>query len=151
MADKDNDFHCGGKTTIIDNKAEPLCVDDPYMDEWSNPLMKRGVPKSQKAMITQAKSRTTAVTFHPEPEIPFHKSVSGNKSVVLPNTLFDTIADAEENGGVTKRHIAQTARFGLTSNCDNRVLGGTLPVPPIKSATLVPTKRYCYHVALHWL
>lgn len=141
MAGKDNEFNCGGKTTIIDNKADPLCVDDPYMDGWSNPMMKRGVPKSQKEMIAQATSRTTAVSFHPEPQVPFYKTVSGNKSVVLPNTLFDTIADAEENGGVTRRHIAKTARFGLTANSDNRVLGGTLPVPPIKSATLIPTKR----------
>lgn len=141
MAGKDNDFTCGGRTTLIDNKVEPLCVDDPYMDQWSNPLLMRGVPRNQKAMISQAQSRTTAVTFHPEPKVPFYKSVSGNKSVVLPNNLFDTIADAEENGGVTKRHIARTARFGLTENCDNRVIGGTLPVPPIKSATLVPTKR----------
>mmetsp|Transcript_97 Transcript_97/g.207 ORF Transcript_97/g.207 Transcript_97/m.207 type:complete len:443 (+) Transcript_97:157-1485(+) len=141
MEGKDHDFHCGGKTTIIDNKADPMCVDDPYMDGWSNPMMKRGIPKNQKAMIAQAHSRTTAVNFHPDPVIPFHQTVSGNKSVVLPNNLFDTIADAEENGGVTRRHVAKTARFGLTKNCDNRVLGGTLPVPPIKSATLLPTKR----------
>lgn len=142
MEGKDNDFHCGGKTTIIDNNADPLCVDDPFMDAWSNPLLKRGVPKNQRAMIAQAESRTTAISFHPDPKVPFYQSASGNKNSVLPNTLFDTIADAEENGGVTRRHIAKTSRFGLTSNCDNRVLGGTLPVPPIKSATLMPSKRY---------
>ena len=142
MEGKDHDFHCGGKTTIIDNKADPMCVDDPFMDGWSNPMMKRGVPKNQKSMISKAHSRTTAISYHPDPVVPFYQSVSGNKNVVLPNTLFDTIAEAEENGGVTRRHIAKTARFGLTQNCDNRVLGGTLPVPPIKSATLLPTKRY---------
>lgn len=141
MENKDGDFHCGGKTTIIDGMADPLCVDDPFMDSWSNPLLKRGVPKSQKALRAQAESRTTAITFHPHPKVPFYQTVSGNKNSVLPNTLFDTIADAEENGGVTRRHIAKTARFGLTNNCDNRVLGGTLPVPPIKSATLLPSKR----------
>jgi hypothetical protein len=141
MEGKDNDWSCGGKTTIIDNKVDPLCADDPFMDAWSNPLLKRGIPKNQKAMITQAESRTTAISFHPEPRVPFYQTVSGNKNSVLPNTLFDTIADAEENGGVTRRHIAKTARFGLTANCDNRVLGGTLPVPPVKSATLLPSKR----------
>lgn len=146
MEGKDRDFHCGGKTAIIDNKADPLCVDDPYMDGWSNPMMKRGIPKNQKAMITKAHSRTTAISYHPDPAVPFYQSVSGNKNVVLPNNLFDTIAEAEENGGVTRRHIAKTARFGLAQSCDNRVLGGTLPVPPIKSATLMPSKRYSQSV-----
>jgi hypothetical protein len=141
MQGKDSEFQCGGKTAVIDNKTEPLCADDPFMDTWSNPLLQRGIPTSQRAMITKARSRTTAITFHPHPQVPFYQSVSGNKNSVLPNTLFDTIADAEENGGVTRRHMATTARFGLTQNCDNRVLGGTLPVPPIKSATLVPAKR----------
>ena len=141
MEGKGNEFQCGGKTNIIDNKTEPLCVNDPYMDSWSNPLLQRGVPSNHKAMLEKAHSRTTAPTFHPHPEVPFYVSASGNKSVALSNALFDTIADAEENGGVTRRHLASTARYGLTQHTDNRVLGGTLPVPPVKSATLKPTKR----------
>lgn len=141
MEGKDGEFQGGGKTTLLDSTAAPLCLSDAFMDGWSNPMLQRGVPASQREMMDRARSRTTAVTFHPHPAIPFYQTVAGNKNVVLPNDLFDTIAGAEESGGVTRRHVAKTARFGLSQNCDNRVLGGTLPVPPIKSATLIPTKR----------
>lgn len=141
MQNKDAEFHSGHKTDIINTKTTPLCVNDAFMDQWANPLMQRGVPKSQKDMLATAHSRTTASTYHPMPQKPFYLTTAGNKNVVLPNDMFDTIADAEENGGVTRRHLGKNSRFGLSQNCDNRVPSGTLPVPPIKSAILVPTKR----------
>jgi hypothetical protein len=134
-------YQMGGKTDILVDKTAPLCTDDPYMDQWSNPLMKRGVPKDQAHMREVALSRTTAPTFNPPPEKPFYVATWGNKSAVHANDLFETIADAEESGGVTRRHIATTTRFGLPENCDDRVVGGDLPAPPIKAATLLPSTR----------
>lgn len=112
------------------------------MDGWANPLLMRGVPKSQQHLIERALSRSTCPTYAGErEEKPFYLSVSGNKNPVLPNTLFDTILEAEESGGVTRRHLASTTRYGLTERCDARVSGGDLPAPPQKDATLKPSKR----------
>jgi hypothetical protein len=141
--DKTGPFISGGKTKVIDKHIAPLCTDDPYMDAWANPLLMRGIPKNQQDLVDRALSRSTCPTFSGErEEKPFYLSVSGNKNPVLPNTLFDTIQEAEENGGVTRRHLAtSTTRFGLSERCDARVSGGDLPAPPHKDATLRPTKR----------
>lgn len=135
-------FHVGGKVRLLEDKVAPLCTDDPYMDQWSNPLLKRGVPRDQAHMREVALSRTTAPTFTPAPERPFYVTASGNKSSVHPNDVFDTIADAEESGGVVRRHLATTSRYGIPENCDDRVTGGDLPAPPMKAATLLPSNRY---------
>jgi hypothetical protein len=143
MRDKEGPFLVGGHTQIIDNKSEPLCYNDPFMDSWANPLLMRGVPKNQPHLLGRAHTRSTCPVFEKVPEKPFYLSTSGNKNSVLPNNLFDTIADAEEGGGVVNRHRATgTVRFGLPQSCDNRVPGGELPTPPVKSATLMPTKRF---------
>ncbi|CAE7521042.1 unnamed protein product [Symbiodinium microadriaticum] len=134
-------FHTGGRTDVLEQAVTPLCADDPYMDQWSNPLLKRGVPRDQAHLTEVALSRTTAPTFVPAPERPFYVTGSGNKSAVLPNDLFDTIAEAEESGGVTRRHLSSTTRYGLPENCDDRIAGGDLPVPPVKAATLLPSSR----------
>lgn len=120
----------------------PLCLNDPYMDQWSNPLLMRGIPKSQEDLRERALSRSTCPTYSGEKiEKPFYLSVSGNKNSVLPNTLFDTIADAEESGGVTRRHLSNTTRYGLPDRCDDRTFGGELPAPPMKTELLKPSKR----------
>jgi hypothetical protein len=120
----------------------PLCANDPFMDAWSNPLLMRGIPKNQQDMIDRAHSRSTCPTYSGErEEKPFYLSVSGNKNPVLPNTLFDTIHEAEESGGVTRRHLTSTSRYGLSERCDARFTGGDLPAPPQQDATLRPSKR----------
>ena len=129
-------FRVGGKTKILEQKVVPLSVGDAYMDRWSNPLLMRGVPTSQLQLTERAKSRTTLATFAPAPEQPFYISTSGNKSATLPNGLFDVIADALESGGVTQRHLGQSTRFGLSTNCDNRTPSSSLPMPPPKTSTL---------------
>lgn len=139
--DKEGAFFAGGKTKLLEKPTTPLCNDDPYMDQWANPLLMRGVPPSQTYMRERALSRSTYPEFQPPPEQPFYLTASGNKNPVLPNNTFDTIADAEESGGVTRRHLATTTRLGLPERCDNRVNGGELPAPPNKTAALMPTKR----------
>lgn len=140
--DKDGPFASGGKTSILNPHITPLCVNDPYMDQWSNPLLMRGIPKSQEDLRERALSRSTCPTYSGETiQKPFYLSVSGNKNSVLPNTLFDTIADAEESGGVTRRHLSNTSRYGLSERCDDRTFGGELPAPPMKTSTLKPSKR----------
>ena len=134
-------FQVGGRTDVLEDHVTPLCCGDTYMDQWANPLLKRGVPRDQAYLLEVALSRTTAPTLNPAPERPFYISASGNKSSVLPNDLFDTIQDAEEGGGVTRRHLGNTTRYGLSENCDDRVPGGDLPAPPVKAATLLPTSR----------
>jgi hypothetical protein len=144
--DKTGPFISGGKTRVIDNPMTPLCANDPFMDAWSNPLLMRGIPKNQQDLIERAHSRSTCPTFSGERDDkgqPFYLSVSGNKNPVLPNTLFDTIHEAEESGGVTRRHLTltSTSRYGLSERCDARFAGGDLPAPPQQDATLRPSKR----------
>lgn len=42
------------------------------------------------------------------------------KSTALPNDRFDVIAEAEDSGGVCRRHRSATVRFGVPDNCDVR-------------------------------
>ena len=44
------------------------------------------------------------------PEKPFHVSVGGNKSTVLPNGIFDVILEAEQTGGVVRTQNGRTRR-----------------------------------------
>jgi hypothetical protein len=133
--DKNGEFFAGGKTKLLESK--PIFVSsaqgNTFADSWSNPMLMRGVPESQKQLNTRALSRTSMPTFASPPEKPFVLSSSGNKSVVYSNGIFDTIADAEISGGVTKRHLSNTARYGLPDSADNRLPGSTLPLPPDKT------------------
>lgn len=130
-------FVSGGKTDIINPKFVPLSVGDTYIDPWNNPLLKRGVPESQRQLIESAMSRKAL--FAPTPPIPFIPRSGGNVSNVLPTT-FDTIADAAQTGGVLKRHLGTTLRFGVPDNCDFRPPGSSIPTVPVRSSTLRQTK-----------
>lgn len=128
----------GGKTDIINHNEAPLSTGDPYCDPWANPLLKRGVPQNQKQLLESA--HTQKALFDPPLERPFYTRSGGNKSTALPNDVFDIIAEAEETGGVTQRHLGITSRFGVPESCDNRPPGGILPAPPIRASTLRATR-----------
>ena len=121
-----------------DNKPQPLCVGDPYMDPWANPILVRGVPHDEKELRESSYSRKSL--FSRVPDRPYYVSAGGGKSAVHPNDLVDVIADAEKSGGVTLRHIGTTTRFGLPDNCDHRPPNGIAPAPPIRSTALVTSK-----------
>jgi len=84
-----------------------------YFDPWRNPYLMRGVPASSAEL---GHGRTT---LDKAPMVHFHTAVGGNLSAVLPTT-FDVILDAEESGGVARRHLSSTARFGVPDTCDVR-------------------------------
>ena len=130
-------FVSGGKTDILNDKFVPLSTGDRYIDPWNNPLLQRGVPKSQKELIESAYSRKAL--FACRPDVPFLSRTGGNMSNVLPTT-FDVIAEAQETGGVLKRHLGTTLRFGVPDNCDNRPQGGIIPTEPPRSSTLRQTR-----------
>jgi len=134
-ADKGS-FAAGGKTNLINQPTVPLSVGNPYMDPWANPMLVKGVPKDQKQL--EESNRTfkplftapfTALTQ------PFLPRAGGNKSTVLANDVFDTIAEAEETGGAIQRFRGSTGRFGLSTNMDNRT-DGTIPKPPIRTSVI---------------
>lgn len=125
----------------IGKPLPPMSIGDPYMESWANPMLMRGVPESTKQLMDRAQTRSSLPTFVKAPETPFYLSWNGNKSSTLPNGVFDVIADAIESGGVTKRHLGTSARFGLSNNCDNRPLG-PLPAAPTRVTSLRPARRY---------
>ena len=129
-------WQCGGKTTIIDHNDAPLCVGDPFVDAWGNPLKRRGVPESQKQLLESTYTRKALFVTHEER--PFYVRTEGNKSSVLANDLFDVIAEAEESGGTAQRYMGTSARFGLPTSADNRPAGGngTIPAPPLRTSTV---------------
>jgi hypothetical protein len=130
-------FNCGGKTSILNNSsAPPLCVGDPFVDAWGNPLMRRGVPESQQQFNESAYTRKPLFVTHEDK--PFYVRTEGNKSAALPNDLFDVIADAEEFGGAAQRHLGASLRFGLPTSADNRPSegNGTIPPPPLRTSTV---------------
>ena len=55
-------------------------------------------------------------------------------------TTFDVIGEAQETGGVLRRHLGVTSRFGVPDNCDYRPEGGVIPTPPPRSSTLRQTR-----------
>jgi len=125
----------GGKTNIINEKVIPLNAGDVYVEPWANPMLVRGVPESQAQLLESAYTRKAL--FATSPAVPFISSASGNKSAVRPNGDFDVIADALTTGGVTKRHLGKTARFGVPDNADFRPKSGTaMPAAPLRSTTL---------------
>ena len=131
-------WFAGGKTAIINQDAQPLSSGDVYINKWANPLLKRGVPKDQKQLLESA--RQQKALFITPLEKPFYPRSGGNKSTGHPNDVFDVIGDAEQSGGVTRRHLGYSTRFGVADSADNRVPGGGLPSPPARASTLRSTR-----------
>ncbi len=140
------DFLAGGKTKLLEKTTPaPLAVGDPFMDSWANPMLVKGVPESQDQLLESA--RTRRALFAKPVEKPFVSQVGGNRSTVLPNNIFDVIAEAQETGGAIQRHLGTgTSRFGLSGSMDarsgtERPPDSTIPQPPIRiSSTLKSTQ-----------
>lgn len=115
VVDQGVKFLAGTKTKVLENGMKGLNADEPYVDPWKNPLLRRGESSSYSPT---------------NPRQPFVSSVGGNKSAVLPNNIFDVIAEAEETGGVVRRHLGRSSRFGVSDNSDLRK---TVPRPPSSS------------------
>jgi hypothetical protein len=126
---------------LLKSNVPPLSKGDPFLEAWANPMLMRGVPTSQQQFLDRMHSRSTMPTFHVAPEKPFMLSVRGNNNPVLPNEVFDVIADAVQSGGVTQRHLGTTARFGLPRSCDRRPFL-SIPSPPPRQSTLRPARGY---------
>ena len=114
-------FLAGTKTTIIDNVEEPLCVNEPYYDEWRNPAMIRGVPSSQDEYNLSLRDRKPY--FIKKLERPYYIRSEGNKSATLSNDLFDVMYEAEQYGGSAQRHLGTqlglTKTFGIPDSADS--------------------------------
>jgi hypothetical protein len=140
------DFFAGGKTKLLEKTAPaPLAVGEPFLDAWANPMLVKGVPESQQQLLESA--RTQKALFAKPTDKPFVSRVGGNRSTVLPNNIFDVIAEAEETGGAVQRHLGTgTSRFGLSGSMDarsgtERPPDSTIPQPPIRiSSTLKSTQ-----------
>lgn len=130
-------FVSGGKTDVLNEKVVPLNTGDLYVDPWNNPLLKRGIPKSQHELLESAFTRKAL--FAAPPKKPFYNLSGGNMSNVA-QTTFDVIGEAQETGGVLRRHLGVTSRFGVPDNCDYRPEGGVIPTPPPRSSTLRQTR-----------
>eukprot|EP00752_Nemacystus_decipiens_P003180 g2943.t1 len=122
------EFHAGNKVALAPYQRG-ISDGTPFLDPWLNPYLVRGVPQEQAEMHRPLKE-TTLGKF---PEKPFHVSVGGNKSTVLPNGIFDVILEAEQTGGVVRTQNGRTRRFGVPDTCDVKdevVPGSTLFFPP---------------------
>lgn len=140
-SDKGN-FFSGGKTSVIDKNTLPLCDSDPFMDQWANPLMIRGIPEDQQQLNESAQIVRKPLFIQPI-EKPFISRTGGNKSATLPNDVFDVMAEAEETGGALQRHLGLSVRFGLPESADNRRAGGNCndpAPPPIRTTSFKPTR-----------
>lgn len=84
-------------------------------------------------------ARTRKALFATAPKKPFYNLSGGNMSNVA-STTFDVIGEAQETGGVLRRHLGVTARFGVPDNCDYRPEDGVTPTPPSRSSTLRQTR-----------
>eukprot|EP01036_Dinobryon_divergens_P032208 gene32208-41749_t len=145
--DSKNSFFAGGRPKALGphrTETVPLCVGDPFMDAWANPLLVRGVPVDQQQLNDSMNSRKSL--FAKVPDKPYYVGVGGNKSTVLPNGLFDVIAEAEVAGGGTKRPQGTTRRFGLPDNVDNRPKDGTLPQPPTRATAVRLNIKRSYRI-----
>ena len=112
---------------------------EPFMDAFANPLLVRGVPESTQEMKTS--TLVQKPLFVRQLDRPFFTRSGGNKSAVLPNDLFEVIAEAEETGGTAQRNLGVSTRFGISDSCDNRMPGGSIPVPPPRVSSTMRTKR----------
>ena len=99
------DFTAGGKAKDSPYRRG-LNEGSQYFDPWRNPYLVRGVPKSQKEL---EQGRTT---LGKAPPVPFHVSVGGNKSAVLPNGIFDVIAEVSPSVRQAGRQFS-SVRFGV--------------------------------------
>jgi len=136
-------FVAGGDTSNLRADFPPLHAQgEPFLDAFANPLLVRGVPESQQEML--ASTLVQKPLFVRPLERPFFTRSGGNKSAVMPNDLFEIIADAEETGGAAQRHLGVSARFGIPDTVDNRVRGGTIPVPPPRVSSTLRTKRVAH-------
>lgn len=134
------DFSAGGKTKILISKTTDLIeTAEPYLDPLANPFMVRGVPESQQELENSKILGKPLFVRHLK--VPYHTTLGGNKSSVLPNDLFEVIAEAEETGGITKRHLGFSTRFGVPDSADNRVPGGSIPMVQSRLSAVQHTKR----------
>jgi hypothetical protein len=133
-------FSAGGQTTNLREEFPPLhAKGEPFMDAFANPLLVRGVPESQHEMMASTVAQKPL--FVRPIDRPFVSRSGGNKSAVLPNDLFEVMAEAEETGGTAQRNLGVSTRFGIPDGCDNRVPGGSIPVPPPRVSSTMRTKR----------
>ncbi|CBJ30452.1 conserved unknown protein [Ectocarpus siliculosus] len=122
------EFHAGNRVALAPYQRG-ISGGTQFLDPWRNPFLVRGVPRDQ-AEMQRPLNETTLGKF---PEKPFHVSVGGNKSTVLPNGIFDVILEAEQTGGVVRTQNGRTRRFGIPDTCDvndDVVPGSTLFFPP---------------------
>lgn len=131
-------FLAGGKTSLINNTALPLCTDDPFSDSYANPIAIRGVPKDQKQLNESTYSRKPL--FVTSQERPFYLRADGNKSTVHPNDIFDIIAVADETGGAVQRQLGTSTRFGVPDNADHRPKDNGAPLKLLRVSAKVPTR-----------
>lgn len=126
-------------SNLLKSDVPPLSKGDPFMEAWANPMLMRGVPTNQQQFLDRVHSRSTLPTYHVPPEKPFVLAARGNKSSVLPNEVFDVIAQATQSGGVTQRHLGSSARFGIPDSSDRRPFM-SIPSPPPRQTTLRPAR-----------
>jgi hypothetical protein len=137
------DFKSGGRTKILNQVTESMTNGDPYLDPWANPLLVKGVPKSQEEFNETAFTRKALHVTHLDR--PFYTRADGNKSTCHPNGVFDIIADAEETGGAIQRQIGNTHRFGVPSTADKRPMK-EVPASPIRVSTIrKPRQKVIVH------
>jgi hypothetical protein len=104
------DFLAGGDTQKLLEPFVPLhSYNEPYMNPGDNPLLIRGVPESQKEL--EHSTIMQKPCFLKPSKIPFFTRAGGNKSTVLPNDLFEVIAEAEETGGAVHRNLGISFLF----------------------------------------
>jgi hypothetical protein len=104
------DFLAGGDTQKLLEPFVPLhSYNEPYMNPGDNPLLIRGVPESQKEL--EHSTIMQKPCFLKPSKIPFFTRAGGNKSTVLPNDLFEVIAEAEETGGAVHRNLGYSYLF----------------------------------------
>ncbi|CAM9801940.1 unnamed protein product, partial [Phaeothamnion confervicola] len=121
------EFRAGSRVPLAPHKRG-ITDGCPYLDSWLNQYTVRGVPVSQAELRLPLRESSLG-RF---PERPFVAAVGGNKSSVLPNKRFDVILEAEQTGGVVRRHLGRSRRYGVADTCDLRqAVGSTLLFPPV--------------------
>lgn len=137
----EKDFLAGGKTKNLMSQSAPLLqgTAEPYRDPGSNPFLVRGVPESQQELENSKILGKPLFVRHLN--VPYHTALGGNKSSVLPNDLFEVIAEAEETGGVIHRNLGYSTRFGVADCADNRVPGGSIAMVQPRLSAVQHSKR----------
>jgi hypothetical protein len=78
-------FVSGGKTNVIESNVQPLCVGDPFMDAWANPIMTRGVPANQQQLQMSVSTRRPLHSLPTFNDKPFYTRTEGNTEERVPN------------------------------------------------------------------